>query len=136
MCDITRNFSIGAPDDEALALHALVKRAHEAGAAGLKAGASGGAMHEASAAVFAAEGVEEFFTHSLGHSFGLEVHEAPVLSHRRDDRLEAGDVVTVEPGLYFEGSRGMRLEDDYLVTADGAERLTAGLAQELFVVSK
>ena len=136
MCDITRNFSIGAPGDEALALHALVKRAHEAGAAGLKAGASGGAMHEAAAAVFAAEGVEEFFTHSLGHSFGLEVHEAPVLSRRRDDRLEAGDVVTVEPGLYFKGSRGMRLEDDYLVTADGAERLTAGLAQELFVVSK
>ena len=60
----------------------------------------------------------------------------PVLSRRRDDRLEAGDVVTVEPGLYFEGSRGMRLEDDYLVTSDGAERLTAGLAQELFVVSK
>ena len=122
--------------DEALALHALVKRAHEAGAAGLKAGASGSAMHEAAADVFAAEGVEEFFTHSLGHSFGLEVHEAPVLSRRRDDRLAAGDVVTVEPGLYFEGSRGMRLEDDYLVTADGAERLTAGLAQELFVVSK
>ncbi len=136
LCDITRNFSIGAPSDEACALHALVERAHEAGTAGLKAGASGRAMHEAAARVFASEGVGEFFTHSLGHSFGLEVHEAPVLSRRRDDTLAAGDVVTVEPGLYFEGSRGMRLEDDYLVTADGAERLTAGLAQELFVVSK
>lgn len=136
LCDITRNFSIGAPGDEACALHALVKRAHAAGASGLRAGASGRAMHEAAARVFAAEGVDEFFTHSLGHSFGLEVHEAPVLSRRRDDTLAAGDVVTVEPGLYFEGSRGMRLEDDYLVTVDGAERLTAGLAQELFVVSK
>ena len=93
-------------------------------------------MHEAAADVFAAEGVEEFFTHSLGHSFGLEVHEIPVLSPRRDDILAAGDVVTVEPGLYFEGERGMRLEDDYMITDRGAELLTAGLAQELFVVSK
>ncbi len=136
LCDITRNFSIGAPTDEALALHALVKRAHDAGAAGLEAGASGAALHETAARVFAEEGKEKFFTHSLGHSFGLEVHEPPVLSPRRDCALEAGDVVTIEPGLYFEGSRGMRLEDDYMITDGGAELLTTGLEPELFVVSK
>ena len=136
LCDITRNFSIGEPSGEDAALHALVKRAHDAGAAALKAGASGAALHEAAARVFAEEGKEKFFTHSLGHSFGLEVHEFPVLSPRRDCALEAGDVVTIEPGLYFEGVRGMRLEDDYLVTDDGAELLTAGLAQELFAAAK
>lgn len=136
MCDITRNFSIGVPTDEAAALHALVKRAHDAGAAALKAGASGAALHETAARVFAEEGKEKFFTHSLGHSFGLEVHEFPVLSPRRDCALEAGDVVTIEPGLYFEGERGMRLEDDYLVTDEGAELLTVGLAQELFAAAK
>lgn len=136
LCDITRNFSIGEPTDEALALHALVKRAHDAGAAALKAGASGKELHETAARIFAAEGKEKFFTHSLGHSFGLEVHESPVLSPRRDDALAAGDVVTIEPGLYFEGSRGMRLEDDYMITSEGAELLTSELAPELFVVSK
>ena len=136
MCDITRNFSIGVPTDEAAALHALVKRAHDAGAAALKAGASGAALHETAARVFPEEGKEKFFTHSLGHSFGLEVHEFPVLSPRRDCALEAGDVVTIEPGLYFEGVRGMRLEDDYLVTDEGAELLTVGLAQELFAAAK
>lgn len=136
LCDITRNFSIGEPSGEDAALHALVKRAHDAGAAALKAGASGAALHETAARVFAEEGKEKFFTHSLGHSFGLEVHEFPVLSPRRDDTLETGDVVTIEPGLYFEGERGMRLEDDYMITDRGAELLTAGLARELFVVSK
>ncbi len=134
LCDITRNFSIGAPTDESAALHALVKKAHDAGVSGLKAGASGVALHAAASAVFAEEGKEKFFTHSLGHSFGLEIHESPVLSARRDDILAAGDVVTIEPGLYFMGERGMRLEDDYLVAEDGAELLTAELAPELFVI--
>lgn len=136
LCDITRNFSVGEPDDEALALHALVKEAHDAGAAALKAGASGAALHKAASDVFAACGKAEYFTHSLGHSFGLEVHESPVLSPRRDCALKAGDVVTIEPGLYFAGRGGMRLEDDYLVTEEGAELLTAGLAQKLFSISK
>lgn len=136
LCDITRNFCVGEPTEEALALHALVKRAHDAGAAALKAGASGAALHNTAAAVFAAEGKAEFFTHSLGHSFGLEVHESPVLSPRRDDTLKVGDIVTIEPGLYFAGHGGMRLEDNYLITEEGAELLTVDLAQEIFSISK
>ncbi len=111
-----------------------MRAAHDAGAAGLRAGASGTELHNAALRVFAAEGKGEFFTHSLGHSFGLEIHEAPVLSPRRSDVLAAGDVVTIEPGLYLPGKGGMRLEDDYLVTENGAELLTAGLAPELFVI--
>ncbi len=134
-CDITRNFSIGAPTDEALALHALVKEAHDAGAAALKAGVSGGSVHAAAAAVFAREGKEKYFTHSLGHGIGLEIHEEPSLSPRRDCVLAEGDIVTVEPGLYLPGEGGMRLEDDYIITGSGAEALTESLARELFVIS-
>lgn len=133
-CDITRNFSIGEPSQEACALHGLIAEAHRQAASLLCAGASGSALHEKAAGIFRAAGKEEYFTHSLGHSFGLEIHEAPVLSPRRDDILREGDIVTVEPGLYIPGFGGMRLEDDYLISKDGAVRLTDGLPQKLFVV--
>ena len=128
-CDITRNFSLGTPGAEAAAMHELLHRVHHETVAILRAGVSGTAVHNMAVGIFAAEGKERYFTHSLGHGFGLEIHEAPLLSPRRDDILRAGDVVTIEPGLYIPGFGGMRLEDDYLVTEDGAERLTKELNQ-------
>ncbi|MDO5114925.1 MAG: Xaa-Pro peptidase family protein [Synergistaceae bacterium] len=132
-CDITRNFSIGEPDGEILERHALITEAHRAGAASLRAGASGAAAHGEAVKIFAAEGLEKYFTHSLGHGLGLEIHESPLLSPRRDDILREGDVVTIEPGLYIEGKGGMRLEDDYLISAEGAERLTKSLNQRFYI---
>lgn len=128
-CDITRNFSIGKPSGEAAEMHELLRRAHNETAAMLRAGVSGAGVHKRAVEIFAAEGKDGCFTHSLGHGLGLEIHEAPLLSPRRDDILRAGDVVTIEPGLYIPGFGGMRLEDDYLVTEDGAERLTKKLNQ-------
>jgi Xaa-Pro aminopeptidase len=75
----------------------------------------------------------ERFGHGLGHGVGLEVHEAPRLSTRSEDVLEAGEVVTVEPGVYLPGELGVRIEDLVAVTSAGCRNLS-GLAKELQVV--
>ena len=128
-CDITRNFSAGRPDGRAAELHELLVKAHRTAAELLGTGASGTAVHNAALSVLSEAGVGKYFTHSLGHGFGLEIHEAPLLSARRNDVLQTGDIVTIEPGVYIEGWGGLRLEDDYLIAETGVQRLTGMLNQ-------
>jgi Xaa-Pro aminopeptidase len=87
----------------------------------------------AARAVIGAAGFGERFGHGTGHGVGREVHEAPSLGRVRGDRLEAGMVCTVEPGIYVEGLVGVRIEDTVLVTSGGAEILTPA-KKELLVV--
>jgi Xaa-Pro aminopeptidase len=68
--------------------------------------------------------LEDYFTHGLGHGIGLEIHEAPRVRSNSDDVLEAGMVITLEPGIYLPGWGGIRIEDDFLITTDGAVLLT------------
>lgn len=133
-CDITRNFSIGKPEELVLERHNIVAEAHKTGAEALRAGIISSTPHRIACEVFAKYGLEQYFVHSLGHSFGLEVHERPFLSPILESTLKVGDIVTIEPGLYFRDWGGMRLEDDYLITENGAERLTSELAQRLFII--
>ncbi len=70
-------------------------------------------------------GFGRFFHHGLGHGLGLEIHEAPRLHKDSEAKLQAGMVVTVEPGIYLPDWGGIRIEDDVLVTPDGCEVLTA-----------
>jgi Xaa-Pro aminopeptidase len=83
--------------------------------------------------VIAAAGHREHFGHGLGHGVGLAIHEAPRLSQRSDSVLEAGNVVTVEPGVYLPGQFGVRIEDLVVVGDGGCEILTS-LSKELTVI--
>jgi Xaa-Pro aminopeptidase len=74
--------------------------------------------------VIAEAGYGEFFGHGLGHGLGLQVHEAPALRPNSEFVLQAGMVVTVEPGIYLPGWGGIRIEDDVLVTPEGCEVMT------------
>lgn len=130
--DITRNFSIGPADPWARDMHDLLLRAHRRAADGLAPGLAGSSADALARAVIDEAGQGHLFGHGLGHGLGLEVHESPRLSPRSTDVLAAGDVVTVEPGVYLEGKGGLRLEDDYFLVEGGADRITSALAQELF----
>ena len=87
-------------------------------------GAHGRDVDAASRVAIEAAGLGEHYGHGLGHGVGLEVHEAPTLRPESDDVLEAGNVVSVEPGLYLPGVGGCRIEDLVAVTEDGCEILT------------
>ncbi|MEE4274401.1 MAG: Xaa-Pro peptidase family protein [Thermoleophilia bacterium] len=123
--DITRTFAAGRVSKAHRKLYEIVYEAQAAGVAAVRHGAHGRDDVDAGArAVIKAAGYGEQFGHGTGHGVGLEVHEAPFLGSLRGDRLEAGMVCTVEPGVYLEGEVGVRIEDTVLVTADGCERLT------------
>jgi Xaa-Pro aminopeptidase len=123
-CDLTRTFVVGKPQPRQLEVYDLVLAAQKEACAALSDGAMGGAVDEAARGVFAEHDLEECFRHSTGHGLGLEVHEGPRLSRESEDRLVANMVVTVEPGLYFPGWGGVRIEDDLVVTLDRPLKLS------------
>lgn len=133
-CDITRNFSIGAPDPTALEYHDKLREAQSAAVGLLRPGITGAEADGRAREVLRDAGIEQYFTHGLGHGLGLEIHEAPTLSLKGQSVLAAGDVVTVEPGVYIDGWGGLRLEDDYVVSENGCERLTDKLNQRFYLI--
>jgi len=130
--DITRTVVRGTPSDTLRRVYDTVLQGQELGLQMVKAGASGKAVHSAIQDLFEHAGyhtgvvnerVQGFF-HGTGHGVGLEIHEPPRIS-RIDDTLQPGHVVTVEPGLYYLGIGGVRIEDTVVVTSDGYENLTS-----------
>jgi Xaa-Pro aminopeptidase len=128
--DLTRTVSIGPASPRARQVHAAVLNGHDQALAVVRPGASRFAIDEAARTVLDQEGMGAAFGHGTGHGLGLEVHEDPRIARRRpdvdsrDEALLAGMVFTIEPGAYFPGWGGVRIEDDVVVTPRGAELLT------------
>jgi Xaa-Pro aminopeptidase len=131
--DCTRTVATGDPGAAAREVYALVLEAQKAGLDALQAGAAARAVDSAAREVIIAGGHGEQFGHGLGHGVGLEIHEAPRLSQRSDAVLEAGDVVTVEPGVYLPERFGVRIEDLVVVTDAGCEILTS-ITKDLLLI--
>jgi Xaa-Pro aminopeptidase len=123
--DCTRTVATGELEDEAVEVYALVQRAQQAGLDAVRAGPSGREVDAAARTLIEEAGHGEAFGHGLGHGVGLEVHEAPRLAKSDESALQAGNVVTVEPGVYLPGRFGVRIEDLVVVTEDGAEVLSS-----------
>jgi len=121
--DISRTIIFGPPDEQFQKIYAIVRQAQAAAIAAIKPGAHGQAVDTVARNIIAAAGFGDHFGHSLGHGTGLCIHEAPRLSPHSDDFLEAGMIVTVEPGIYLPEWGGIRLENQVLVTANGADVL-------------
>ena len=133
--DLTRTFVVGARADERQrTIHELVQTAQRRAIEHLRPGMPAREGDALAREVIATRGFGEAFGHSLGHGLGLEVHEAPRLAPNSEAPLPTHAVVTVEPGVYFPGWGGVRLEDDVYLGADGAERLSDGRTELLELV--
>ena len=131
--DMTRTVAVGEPPEEARRGYALVLEAQTAALEAARAGLTSRALDAAARDVIEAAGMGAYFSHSLGHGVGMEVHEWPPVSFRSDDVLPDGAVVSIEPGVYVPERYGVRIEDLVWLHADGAENLTSA-PRELLVL--
>jgi Xaa-Pro aminopeptidase len=122
--DCTRTFAIGEPSPEQRTAYELVLRAQEHALANIKPGMTAAEADKLARDVIAEGGMGEYFSHSLGHGVGLDIHEAPTIGPGSDVVLQPGMLITVEPGVYIPGKFGLRIEDSCIVTADGLQPLT------------
>lgn len=130
--DMTRTICLGEPAEiRMVELYEIVLLAMKTCEAGLHAGITGKAADALARDVLASSELAEYYIHSTGHGIGLQIHEGPNLSERAPDEmiLPAGSVVTVEPGLYFPGWSGLRIEDSGVVTEHGFDVLTQSPTQ-------
>lgn len=131
--DVTRNFFVGRRNEKMQEIYETVLDSHLTAERGTKAGMTGAQSDQLARAVIEKAGYGAYFTHSLGHSLGLEIHESPRLSKASDDVLLAGSLVTIEPGIYIPDLGGCRIEDTCIVREDGLEVLTQCVKEAVLV---
>lgn len=131
--DLTRTFAVGEVDTECAAIHRIVQEANAAGRAAARPGVPCAEVDKAARAVIEAAGYGQFFTHRTGHGIGMEGHEEPYMRGDNMQILEIGMAFTVEPGIYLPNRNGVRIEDNLVITKDGAETLS-DMPREMRVV--
>ena len=131
--DMTRTIAVGYADDEKQKVYQTVFYAQKAALNAIKIGNSCKIVDEAARGHIDRSGYQGCFGHSTGHSLGLEIHEEPSFSYASPDFVESGLVMSVEPGIYIDGSFGCRIEDVVYITEQGAESLTRA-PKELIVL--
>ncbi len=122
--DRTRTVHVGRPSAEARELYETVREAQQTAISAVGPDATAAEVDGAARRVLRQRKLARFFTHSTGHGLGLEIHELPRLAARQTQKLEAGMVITIEPGAYVPGKWGVRIEDVVVVTPSGCEVLT------------
>ena len=122
--DQTRTVWVGPASGEAQRVYDAVREAQQAAVQAVRPGVSSGEVDAAARNVLRKAKLDQFFTHSTGHGVGLEIHESPRIAAGQKDVLEQGMVITIEPGVYFPGKWGVRIEDMVAVTPSGCEILT------------
>lgn len=122
--DMTRTVALGAVDERKARAYNAVLEANKLAEKAIKIGEKCCDIDAVARNYLAKFSLDKFFSHSLGHSVGVDIHEMPAFSPRCDEVLKEGMIITVEPGVYLEGDFGLRIEDMALVTKNGAEILT------------
>lgn len=131
--DLTRTFAVGEVDAEYQKIHKIVQEANAAGRAAAKPGVPCAEVDKAAREVIEKAGYGKYFTHRTGHGIGMEGHEDPYMRGDNMQILEPGMAFTVEPGIYLPGRNGVRIEDNVVITATGADVLS-DMLREIRVV--
>lgn len=122
--DMTRTVAVGQPTEEMERVYHTVLEAQRAGIAAARAGVTGSEVDRAARQVIQQAGYGAFFSHSFGHSLGLEIHESPNASPSEQSVLPTGAVISAEPGIYLPGRFGVRIEDVLVLREGGCEDIT------------
>lgn len=131
--DMTRTVVVGKADERQKYIYDIVKRSQEEAVKTVKSGVECARVDRVARDVIEHEGIKEIFEYGIGHGVGLEIHEGPSMSSTSSSVLQAGNIVTVEPGIYIPGWGGVRIEDTVAVTRDGCEILTKSPKQLIAV---
>jgi Xaa-Pro aminopeptidase len=131
--DLTRTISVGRISPERRRLYTVVRDAQQLALDSARDGMTGKELDAVARRHIKQKKLGKYFPHSLGHGLGLQVHESPRVSSLSTDVLEAGNVITIEPGVYVPGVGGVRIEDDIVIRKGGSELLTS-ISKELITL--